>query len=69
MKLVLVAIRHCKNFLSALKEVGEGVAFKANELRDARIKEAEANLNYKFEITLYPIIVLLQVHSFVIISV
>ena len=41
---------HCKKFLSALKEVGGGVAIKAKQLREGWIEGVEAKLNYKLEI-------------------
>ena len=41
---------HCKKFLSALEEVGGGVAIKAKQLRQGWIEGVEANLNYKLKI-------------------
>ena len=41
---------HCKKFLSALEEVGGGVAIKAKQLREGWIEGVEANLNYKLKI-------------------
>ena len=41
---------HCKKFLSALEEVGGGVAIKAKQLRQGWIEGVETNLNYKLKI-------------------
>ena len=41
---------HCKMFLSALEEVGGGVAIKAKQLRQGWIEGVEANLNYKLKV-------------------
>ena len=49
-KTVAEVEEHCKKFLSALEEVGGGVAIKANELKEGWIEGVEANLNYKLKI-------------------
>ena len=49
-KTVAVVEEHCKKFLSALEEVGGGVAIKAKQLREGWIEGVEANLNYKLKI-------------------